>query len=211
MRDTELIQHIARMPLRTARWQDVDDIEVNAARKLKQLSEAGAVTRIANGVYTVPPNGADGRRWKAPLEAAALALATVRFGERQAVLMGPSAARHWGAIPRALGEAQVAVKGATSRPAKLLDGAIVTFVVRDLSRLDVAVERTALGDALITTPAQTLYDLLARARRYGSSEATQEGVANLVHRVTQDEIAAIADRHQRVAPAIRDFIRTGAL
>lgn len=211
MRDTELIQHIARMPLRTTRWQDVDDVEVNAARKLKRLEEMGAVTRIANGVYTVPPNGADGRRWKAPLEAAALALATVRFGERQAVLMGPSAARHWGAIPRALGGAQVAVSGATSRPMRLLDGTAVTFVVRDLTRLDTVVERTALGDALITTPAQTFYDLLARGRHNGDAEATQEGITNLAHRVTQDEIAAIADRHLRVAPTIRDFIRTGAL
>src|SRR5690606_31702176 len=149
MRDMELVQHIARMPLRTTRWQDVDDLEVNAARKLKRLEERGAVTRIANGVYTVPPNGADARRWKAPLEAAALALATVRFGERQAVLMCPSAARHWGAIPRAIGAAQVAVSGATSRPMRLLDGTPVIFVVRDLTRLDTVVERTALGDALI--------------------------------------------------------------
>lgn len=211
MRDVELIQHIARMPLRTTRWQDVDDVEVNAARKLKRLEEMGAVTRIANGVYTVPPNGVDGRRWKAPLEAAALALATVRFGERQAVLMGLSAARHWGAIPRALGVAQVAVSGATSRPMRLLDGTAVTFVVRDLTRLDAVVERTALGDALITTPAQTFYDLLARGRHNGDAEATQEGITNLTHRVTQDEIAAIADRHLRVAPTIRDFVRTGAL
>lgn len=211
MRDTELIQHIARMPLRTTRWQDVDDVEVNAARKLKRLEGIGAVTRIAKGVYTVPPNGADGRRWKAPLEAAALALATVRFGERQAVLMGPSAARHWGAIPRALGVAQVAVNGATSRPMRLIDGTAVTFVVRDLTRLDTTVERTALGDALVTTPAQTFYDLLARGRHNGDAEATQEAITNLTHRVTPDEIAAIADRHLRVAPAIRDFIRTGAL
>jgi len=210
MRDTELVQHIARMPLRTARWQDVDDVEVNAARKLKRLEDVGAVTRIAKGVYTVPPNGADGRRWKAPLEAAALALATVRFGERQAVLMGQSAARHWGAIPRALGRAQVAVSGATGRPMKLIDGTEVTFVVRDLTRLDTVVERTALGDALITTPAQTFYDLLARGRHNDDAEATQEGITNLAHRVTQEEIAAIADRHLRVASTIRDFIRTGA-
>lgn len=211
MRDIELIRHIARMPLRTTRWHDVDDVEVNAARKLKRLEEMGAVTRIANGVYTVPPNGADGRRWKAPLEAAALALATARFGERQAVLMGLSAARHWGAIPRALGGAQVAVSGATSRPMKLVDGTAVTFVVRDLTRLDTAVERTALGDALITTPAQTFYDLLARSRHNDDAEATQEGITNLAHRVTRDEIAAIADRHLRVARTIRDFIRTGTL
>jgi hypothetical protein len=87
----------------------------------------------------------------------------------------------------------------------------VTFVVRDLTRLDTVVERTALGDALITTPAQTFYDLLARGRHNGDVEATQEGITNLAHRVTQDEIAAIADRHLRVAPTIRDFIRTGAL
>ncbi len=211
MRDVELIQRISRMPLRTTRWQDIDDVEVNAARKLKRLEEMGAVTRIAHGVYTVPPNGADGRRWKAPLEAAALALATVRFGDRQAVLMGPSAARHWGTIPRALGAAQVAVSGATGRPMRLRDGTTVTFVVRDLARLDAVVERTALGDALITTPAQTLYDLLTRGRHNGDAEATREGITNLAHRVDPDELAAIADRHLRVAPAVRDFIRTGAL
>lgn len=197
--------------MRTTRWQDVDEVDANAARKLKRLEEIGAVTRIASGVYTVPPDGADGRRWKVPLEAAALALATVRFGERQAILMGPSAARHWGAIPRALGGAQVAVSGATSRPMKLLDGTAVTFVVRDLARLDTVVESTALGDALITTPAQTFYDLLARGRYNGDAEAAQEGITNLAHRVTPDEIAVIADRHLRVVPAVHDFIRTGAL
>jgi hypothetical protein len=202
----ELARAAERAPLRAIRWADVDQKGTNAARDLANLCAQGALVRIARGVYLAPPGGADGRRWKPPLEAAALALATVRFGERQVALMGIGAARFWGAIPRAIATTTIAVPLAGRPPVRLETGGTVHFVPRNVDDLDVALEHTPLGDALVTTPAQTLFDLLAKPHQGRAPDAAAEAARNLRARVSAAALQDIAAGARRVPAAVKEAI-----
>lgn len=203
MRDVDILRLAERAPLRTVRWQDIEATGTNAARDLARLEQRGGLTRIARGVFVAPPNGADGRTWKAPLEAGGLALATARFGQRRVALMGVGAARHWGAIPRALGTTVIAVPVGGRPPVTLETGGTVHFVQRDVGKLKTVLERTALGNGLVTTPAQTLYDLLARPATGDAAFAVDEAVRNLRARVTWRDLDLIARDAQRVPAGVR--------
>ncbi|MCW1805937.1 hypothetical protein [Brachybacterium squillarum] len=165
----ELIRAISRAPMRTVRHRSIRDASGNTWRQLDELSQQGVLVRLAHGVCTAPPDGRDGRdgRKRAPgLEAAGLALATARYGDRRVALMGIGAARFHGAIPRALGSTTVAVPLQGIRPVRLATGT-AHFVGREMERLDVTPESTELGTGLVTTPEQTVFDLLqppARAK-----------------------------------------------
>lgn len=70
------------------------------------------------------------------LGAAAAGIAVSAYGRDDAVVMGVSAARLHGAIPRALATAVVAVP-TRHDPIRLADReAVIRFVVRDMARLD---------------------------------------------------------------------------
>lgn len=204
--DVDIVRAIARAPLHTVRLRDLKGAGTNTWRTVDRLTEQGALTKIVHGVYTAPPDGRDGRTWKPPFEAAALAIATARYGARQVALMGVSAARHWAAIPRAIGIAHVAVPRGGYAPATLDRGGIVRFIPRDLGRLDLAVERTALGDGLVTTPAQTLFDLLVRPDHDGLAAEIAGAVRNLVPRVTVTDFEEVARRHTRGGPKVANMI-----
>lgn len=166
------------------------------------------MTILAHGVYTVPPDGADARGWKPPLEAGALALATARFGPRAVVLMGAGAARHWHAIPRAIGVTTIAVGERGVKPVELATGGRVQFVFRRIDEVDATLERTILGAALVTTPPQTLFDLLThRTTRAALGEGQHdEAVANLAGRVARAQFQDVLDGSSRVPPAARDLL-----
>lgn len=166
-KDVDALRAIERSPLRTVRPQDLEPAFAHARRTIARLVDAGALMRLAHGVYTAPPDGRDGRQWRPTLEAAGLALATARFGNRNVVLVGLGAARHWAAIPRAIGVTTVAVPEAGRPPVQLDRGGTVHLIPRDIARLDAVLESTELGRGLVTTPAQTLYDLLMKPAQGG--------------------------------------------
>lgn len=206
MQDIEIMRVAERAPLRTIRWQDLAEKATNAARDLARLEERGGLTRIARGVFVAPPNGADGRHWKAPLEAGGLALATARFGQRRVALMGIGAARFWGAIPRAIGTTVIAIPVGGRPPVTLATGGTVHFVQRDITKLRTVLERTPLGDGLVTTPAQTLYDLLAKPNIGDAKFAVDEAVENLRAQVALLDLEQIAGEAQRVPAAVRAML-----
>ncbi|MDR2998782.1 MAG: hypothetical protein LBU78_11775 [Microbacterium sp.] len=204
--DVDIVRVIARAPLHTVRLRDLKTFGTNTWRAVDRLTEQGALTRLIHGVYTAPPDGRDGRTWKPPFEPAALAIATVRFGERRVALMGVSAARHWGAIPRAIGVAHVAVPRGGYAPAELDRGGVVRFVPRDLNRLDLVVDRTALGEGMVTTPAQTLFDLIVRRDRDGLAVEIEGAIRNLVPRVKATEFEEITARYVRRGQALEKML-----
>lgn len=168
----ELIRAIARAPMRTVRHRSIRDASGNTWRQLDELSQQGVLVRLAHGVCTAPPDGRDGRTRTPGLEAAGLALATARYGDRRVALRGIGAARFHGAIPRALGSTTVAVPLQGIRPVRLATGTM-HFVGREMERLDVTPESTELGTGFVTTPEQTVFDLLQRppGRRRGGGAA----------------------------------------
>lgn len=203
--DVDIVRAVARAPLRTMRLKEVPELARNTWRTTDRLVEQGALVRLAHGVYTAVPDGRDGRTWKPPLEAAALALATARFGAREVALMGVSAARHWAAIPRAIGVATVAVPRRGYAPVTLEGGGLVKFVPRKMDALELVLERTGLGEGLVTTPEQTLFDLLGRMDREGLGREVAGAVENLTPLVKADEFAKIVARARIVPAGARDM------
>ncbi|MFH8250515.1 hypothetical protein ACH3VR_09150 [Microbacterium sp. B2969] len=204
--DIDLLRAVERAPLRTVRLKDLEGYTALPWRVVNQLVERGALIRLTHGIYTAPPDGADGRRWKPPLEPAGLAVAAARFGHRNVALTGIGAARHWAAIPRAIGVTTVAVQGRNYVPVTLDAGGIIHLVGRDLERLDLVLERTALGPGLVTTPPQTLYDLLTRPAQGGLPAEAAAAAENLAARVASDELARIAKAAGRANLAVRQMI-----
>lgn len=198
----ELLRTIARAPLRTMRYRDMQHLGTNTWRQLDDLVDGGALLRLAHGVYTVPPDGRDGRVWQPGLESAGLAVATARHGDRHAILMGIGAARHWGAIPRAIGSTAIAVPTAGHRPV-LVDAGQIHFVQRDLERVVAVLEQTELGAALVTTPEQTQFDLLMRPHQGGAPDTAYAAARQLQPQVDPEEFAAIISDAPRVSTAVR--------
>ena len=204
--DIDALRAIERAPLRTVRPQDLDSAFTHPRRTVNRLVEAGALVRLAKGVYTAPPDGRDGRTWRPTLEVAGLAVATARFGNRNVVLMGLGAARHWAAIPRAIGVTTVAVPGA-GRPPVVLDlGGEVHMIPRDIERLDAVLERTELGPALVTTPAQTIYDLTMKPAQGGMPDEAAGAVGNLRALVRPGDLHAVTSEYGRSNATLRAIL-----
>ena len=124
--------------------------------------------RLAAGYYAVVPQERLGdHRWRPELDAAALGLAQTDYGINTVALMGVSAARYHGAIPRALAVAVVAIP--KQRPALTSHAGRMIFVKRDVSQLDVEHVATQLASGWVTTIEQTLLDVAARPELGGLS------------------------------------------
>ena len=168
---TAVPRELAALPLRTLRPQQAATVYAQPRLEVRRLERRGALHRLAHGYYVVVPQQHVGTGWMPALEAAAAGIAASDFGPGQAVLMGVSAARMHGALPRSISTAVVAVP-AQRNPIRLADrDATVRFVKRDTDRLDAVPMTTELGSTLVTTPEQTVLDL---GRRPGLGGAEDE-------------------------------------
>jgi hypothetical protein len=139
------------------------------------------------------------------LEAAAFGIAAADYGVPAVALMGLSAARVHGALPRALGVAVLAVP--KQRPVlRLADrDASIVFVPRDVDRLDVQRTDTELGAGWVTGVEQTLLDLAARPDQGGLLDAAAEAAAALLPRADRDRLTRLATA-QRRQPTLRRLL-----
>ncbi|MFC3966072.1 type IV toxin-antitoxin system AbiEi family antitoxin [Nocardia jiangsuensis] len=188
--------------MRTVRAKDAVSLYAQPSPELLRLAGRGLLHRVAHGYYVVVPQEQVGRPWLPDLEAAAAGIASAIYGADRAVLMGVSAARLLGAIPRALATAVVAVP-AQHRPTALADRrATVRFVRRDVDVLDSERVRTSLGGALVTTPEQTVLDLARRPSLGDAEPDVRAAVAALYRRGDPDRLAELAGP-QRLSAALR--------
>ncbi|WP_312880593.1 type IV toxin-antitoxin system AbiEi family antitoxin domain-containing protein [Actinokineospora xionganensis] len=116
--------------------------------------------RIATGYYALVPQHRLGDHTWSPDLAAALGIGQADYGVDPVALMGLSAARIHGAIPRALATAVVAVP--KQRPPLHTDRGKIVFVTRAVAALDVERTSTELGEGWLTTIEQTILDLAHR-------------------------------------------------
>ncbi|WP_111511880.1 type IV toxin-antitoxin system AbiEi family antitoxin domain-containing protein [Mycobacterium kyogaense] len=190
---------LAARPLRTLRTGQADDTYAYPGPEIARLHEQGLLHRLAHGYYVVIPQELLERRWMPDLEAAAAGIATTIYGHDDIVVMGLSAARLYGAIPRALATAIVAVPR-QHRPIALTDRpAVVRFVQRDTSGLDAERIRTELGPVLATTPEQTVLDLAHRPTLGHSEADVPTAVAALYRRSDKQRLEDLAREQRRVA------------
>jgi predicted transcriptional regulator of viral defense system len=201
-RNASLPAVLARVPLRTIRAQNAAATYAFPGPELARLADRGLLQRIANGYYIVVPQEMIGHEWTPNLEAAAAGIASAIYGPTDAILMGISAARALGAIPRALATAVVAVPQ-QHRPIRLKDGqSIVRFVKRDTDRLDAERIETPLGSALVTTPEQTLLDLAHRPQLGDAENEVPGAITTLYPRSDHHHLKALA-ADQRLLATLR--------
>lgn len=152
---------LAKRGDRVLRPADAAHVYAHPRAELARLAQLGAARRVATGYYALTPQRRIGDlRWKPELDAAALGIAKADYGVDAVALMGVSAARYHGAIPRALAVAVVAVP--KQRPTLQTELGRIIFVKRDVAKLDVERIETELGPGWVTTVEQTLLDLAAR-------------------------------------------------
>ncbi|WP_330184985.1 type IV toxin-antitoxin system AbiEi family antitoxin [Nocardia sp. NBC_01503] len=201
-RSTLLPSELWRAPLRTVRPQDLADVYAQPPSEVARLVDRGVLHRVAHGYYIIIPPDYIGRTWLPVLEAAAAGIASSIYGADQAIVMGISAARMLGAVPRALATAVVAVPS-QHRPIALTDRAAqVRFVRRDTDALDAERVETPLGPTLVTTPEQTLLDL-ARRPELGNAEAeVRSAIRTLYQRSDSSRLTQLA-ADQRLGAALR--------
>lgn len=167
---------------------------------MARLERRGLLHRLLPGYYVAVPPDRTGQDWRPDLEAAAAGLGSAAYGPGNAVLMGISAARMHGVLPRAIAVAVVAVPRQHA-PMHLTDRpATVLFVRRDVDGLDAERLRTELGAALVTGIEQTVLDLARRPELGGMPRESRAAVAALLPRAdpgTLDRLAA--EQHRRAA------------
>ncbi|MBO0882153.1 MAG: hypothetical protein J2P17_17815 [Mycobacterium sp.] len=199
IRSAALPVAFAQAPLKTIRPRDATAVYAHPRSQLVRLADNGLLHRLADGYYVVVPQDMLGRKWIPGLEAAAAGIATAIYNHDDIVVMGPSAARLHGVIPRALTTAIVAVPR-QHRPIDLSDRiAVVHFVRRDTTRLDAERIRTELGPALVTTPEQTVLDLAHRPTLGNSAVDVPAAVAALYARSEKQRLWKLAAEQRRLA------------
>jgi predicted transcriptional regulator of viral defense system len=195
--------------MRTFRAADASVAYAHPAPQLRRLEQLGVLHRLAHGYYTVVPQDQIGTNWMPTLEAAAAGIAAARFHPDRAPLMGVSAARLHGALPRALAIAIVAAP-VQHDPITLLDRpASVRFVKRDTARVDVETVTTELGRALVTSIEQTVLDLARRPALGVAEDQIQDALRALLPRCEPEVLDELA-RRQRLRSALaraRDLTR----
>jgi len=199
MRSTAVPASLAAHPLGTFRPTQAKQTYAHPAAEVARLHERGLLHRLADGYYVVVPPAMVGRSWMPGLETAAAGIASAIYGPDNIVVMGVSAARLHGAIPRALATATVAVP-AQHRPIALSDRtAVVRFIKRNTQGIDAERYETELGSTLVTTPEQTILDLAHRPKLGDAEIDVPSAVAALYERTDKDRLNALATQQRRIA------------
>lgn len=198
---------LLRRPLRVLRPRDGAATYAHPRPEFARLSRAGALHRLATGYYAVVPDDRAGQDWRPELEAAALGIAAVDEGIDTVALMGVSAARVHGAIPRAIGIAVVAAR--RHRPTlRLADrDANVIFVRRDVGALDLQRHTSELGDGWVTTLEQTVLDLAARPHLGDLPDEAEAAMQALFSRADRELLKELATTQRRRATLNRLLTR----
>lgn len=191
---------LAARDVRVMRPADAGVAYAHPRPEIARLTRRGALRRLAAGYYAlVPQKNVGDPTWEPPLEAAAWGVAAADYGADSVALIGLSAARLHGAVPRALAVAVVAVPrqrpplSFTFRQAKLL------FVTRNVSRLDLERHSLELGDAYVTTVEQTVLDLAARPQLGGVPDEAAAAAGALLVRADRELLRELAKKQRRQA------------
>lgn len=197
------VRVVARVPPelirrgRVLRPVDAHGIYAHPRPEFQRLERAGALHRLADGHYAVVPDDQVGQNWLPDLESVALGIARTGGHTDTAALMGISAARVHGALPRAVNVATVAVDR-HRRTLHLGDrDAQVLFVRRDVATLDLQRHHSELGDGWITTVEQTLLDLIARPQLGEVPDAAHDAITALIPRADTDLLRDLARAQRR--------------
>jgi predicted transcriptional regulator of viral defense system len=192
VRSTGVPTELAAVRYGVVRPVDAAAVYAHPRAQIARLVDRGVLHALAPGHYAVVPPPLVGTEFRPSLEAAAYGVAAAAYGADEVLLMGLSAARMHGALPRAVSVAVVAVP-VQRRVMRLADrvGEIV-FVRRDTARLDGQRMRTDLGTALVTGVEQTVLDLAHRPDVGGAAVEAKDAAVTLLERCDAEVLAELA-------------------
>jgi len=184
------------------------DVYANPEKELVRLRRNGLLVQIGHGTYVAKPDTvAPDEAWKPVFEEAAMAYATAAYGDKVPVLVGLGAARHWQAIPRAIGVTVIAVPE-QHRPVVLTTGGRVVFTRRDTSRIDAIPVTVELGVMRVARIEQTLTDLVTHPNLGGMPAEARAAAEALLDRVEAERLALVMhDLSSRQFAATRDWLQ----
>lgn len=186
---------LARRTNRVLRPRDAADVYAHPRGEFERLLAQAVLHRIATGYYALAPMARLGdARWHPDLAAAALGVAQADYGRDAVALMGVTAARRHGALPRAIGTAVVAVP--KQRPPLRTHLGDIVFVKRDVRRLDLERAETELTTGWMTTPEQTVLDIAARPELGGIEAADARTILRALGRKVDWTLAEELARDQ---------------
>ena len=188
---------LLRRSLRVLRPQDAAGVYAHPRPEFARLARSGVLHRLATGYYAVVPDGRIGLPWLPDLESSALGIAVSDEGSESVALMGISAARVHGAVPRALGIAVVAAARHRATISLADREASIVFVRRDIKRVDVERRPLELGQGWVTTVEQTIVDLASRPELGGVAGESYDAVRALLPRADQDLLHDLASSQRR--------------
>lgn len=188
---------------RVLRPRDAAALYVNPRAELAALAEVGALRKVATGYFIAPPDAEVlNPEWKPTVEGLALGIGRRDYGTRGVALMGMSAARRHGVVPRALGVGIVAM--AKQRPRLRTRFGDVVFVTRELDRLDLVRTRTDVTEGWTTGREQTILDLADRPTLGGvMAEAAGEAITALTGDADWDLVRELARSQHKYAALVR--------
>jgi hypothetical protein len=186
---------LARTGNRVLEPGNFHDVYANPWEEFARLTRNGVLAKLAHGYYLLVPEEHRRGYWVPEIEGVALGIAIADYGRDPVALMGPTAARVLGAIPRALATATVAVP--RQRPILATTAGHVQFVRRDVGNLDTQRIDTEVTTGWVTTPEQTVLDLADRPNLGSITPATaEEAIKALTGRCDQQLVGRLA-RAQR--------------
>lgn len=191
---------LAQAPLRTVRPRDVT-VYAHPRQQLARLVRNGLLHRLADGFFTVVPQDRVGTRWMPTLEGAAAGVGAAEFGVGEYALMGLTAARVHRAVPRAIAVAFIAAPR-RRQDLRLADRqAVIRFLPREVTQMQVERLQTDTGACLVTTPEQTVLDLAHLRRTAEMEDETEAAIRALLPRCDKTVLEQIAGE-QRLGRAL---------
>ncbi|HUT76897.1 MAG TPA: hypothetical protein VM285_04380 [Polyangia bacterium] len=198
MSTAHIMSLLATRPSRVVRPRDLKETYVNPAAELARLEERGLVRHLAHGYYAVVPSEWIGSpSWRPSIEAVALGLGAVDYGADRVALMGPSAARLHGALPRAVALGVVAVP--KQRPRLVTRFGDIVFHKRRVDLLDLERVDIQLVAGYLTTVEQTILDLTRWSCWGMTSDTIDEAIRAMSRRADWQIVRELAVRQRRPA------------
>lgn len=155
-----LSNHLRETGNRLLRTRDLAPWYAQPSNETARLVRNGVLAKVAHGYFVIVPEARRDGTWRPSIEDLTLAIGVADYGGDHSALLGHSAARVLGAIPRALSSGVIAVPVHRS-PLETRFGRVI-FAARDSQRLDLQRYSGELTSGFCTSAEQTVLDLVAR-------------------------------------------------
>jgi len=179
------------------RPRDFDDRWIHD--DMARMEANGAILRVARGAYVLVPEAQ--RRpnpaWRPNIERVALGLAAATYGRNHVALIGPSAARAHGAIPRAASIATVSYPSTRPRDIQTIVGTVRTYR-RTIDKMDVVRVSNDVVNGLVTSREMTMLDLASNTPKWPLLDDSRlEALRLLSTRVDWDLLDNLASSYRK--------------